>query len=643
MIDTPPQSMVDAQASAVWSFLEREGGINERLYDSQLVSELRSALGLSAAGQIAGELARRGISVEQLIRTFFSLTAPFAAMATDILVMFEKAAARRTGTNLRVAFDFNKGEPLRFDLDHFRDFIEVFERARIELMSRDWPRDLLWRLYPQIPRSERAGHSELQDWAAMIQDHRWPDRLPSAPASGNAELDAFTATIWPLVEEVVGAIKRFALPPGRLYSEYHGGRIATEVLERAAGRWDIDTLCGLDSDYWATSLVLSHDIVAKTLATGGHLSEEAAEWLKSDLPQLAEEARKRSTAAESLQRRLAEILNLPVWRQRHQVYSVWVASRILDALDWDRVTIYPAGDELRFEFRQTHLASTRDTLHPNHLMAELRTPLRLPLGKSRIGAIQPDYRLVGSPIHDPASHRLVVECKQYLRPSRRNFVEALTDYARGAPKALVVLVNYSEADEPAITDAVPIDLRARTAVVAPFRPGEVAVLERFRQIVQEVVGGDPRPLEVSTIASDRVRVELQWQGTVDLDLHVFIGEGELHREHLYYRSPSASGGFAQLSADIQTGPGIEWVDIAREDTRPYRIVVHKYGGALSMRDAGPVIRIHLGPVNTVTLRMTPSEADAWSVCRIFPNSGRVEIIDRPGSLDDPSTLRVARR
>jgi hypothetical protein len=630
---------VSKHVSSVWAYLEREGGINERLYDGELVAELRSNLGLSSHGRITTELETHDISVEALIHAFFRLAAPFAEMSSDILVMFEKAGARRSSTNLKVVFDFNKKAPeLKFDIRHFRDFLEIFERVRTQILTREWPRELLWRLYPPTSRSDPDVTSpDLRGWASIFDSQKWPDRLPPVPVSGHEELDSLTSAIWPLINDVVRRIKHFGFAPGRLFTEYHGGRIPAGEVERISTEWDIDTLVSLDSDFWAPSAILSHEILARTLARGAPLSPDLSRWMEQDLPNLLNQVRTRFSTEETLQRRLEEILNLPVWRQRHQVYSVWVASRILEALGWDRLTIYTVGDELRFEFKETHLASTRGRGEPLHLMAELRSPLKAPIGKSRTQSIQPDFRLVSSPIHDLASHKLVVECKQYLRPSRRNFVEALTDYARGTPKAIVTLVSYSDASESEITSLVPTGVRPRTKVIAPFRPGQPAPLEHFRNIVQAVAGSHREEGSV-TFDHELLRIELTWSGAVDLDLHLFIGEPTDEMEHIYYGYQRDRQSFAQLSEDVRDGPGSEWLKISREDKRPYWVFVHHYSGTLPMKDANPVIQLGLGTTEPVVVRPPRSNANAWWVCRLVPESNEFEVINQPCSIDEVERL-----
>jgi hypothetical protein len=80
--------------------------------------DLRRDLVGGAEGEFADLLARRGVSPERLVSSFFRALAPYPRITSDILEMFENAAARRSDENLRVFINFNEMDsPIQFDLE----------------------------------------------------------------------------------------------------------------------------------------------------------------------------------------------------------------------------------------------------------------------------------------------------------------------------------------------------------------------------------------------------------------------------------------------------------------------------------------------------------------------------------------------
>src|SRR5947207_2025818 len=71
----------------------------------------------------------------------------------------------------------------------------------------------------------------------------------------------------------------------------------------------------------------------------------------------------------------------------------------------------------------------------------------------------------------------------HFRYCRRNFGVALDDYAKGCPKAPIILVNYGPTD-PSILTLVDPSRRERTFLVGDFKPLEENALNYFRDLVR---------------------------------------------------------------------------------------------------------------------------------------------------------------
>jgi hypothetical protein len=77
----------------------------------------------------------------------------------------------------------------------------------------------------------------------------------------------------------------------------------------------------------------------------------------------------------------------------------------------------------------------------------------------------------------------------YAKPSRKNFLEAVVDYAMNGGDATVALVNYGNMDEGALVANVPSTLQEawakvghRISLIGGFRPQEAKARERFESV-----------------------------------------------------------------------------------------------------------------------------------------------------------------
>jgi hypothetical protein len=231
------------------------------------------------------------------------------------------------------------------------------------------------------------------------------------------------------------------------------------------------------------------EIVRRVLRDAGELERGAL----SDNPRKGLEGPTQEGQTEvGLERDLRDLLNLPIWKRRHELYAVWVGSRIADALRRPRadglrkarLVWHPDGDTLRFPFSGAQLASAEVAKRRFEFWTEKKTPLS-PSGVSGRRNIQPDYRLDEMPVHRLKATRFVVECKQYLKWSIKNFGEALADYAAGCPEAVIVLVNYGPVpnDGDLLLRHIPYGDRIRTHAIGCYRPDNDEALEMLDKLI----------------------------------------------------------------------------------------------------------------------------------------------------------------
>lgn len=181
---------------------------------------------------------------------------------------------------------------------------------------------------------------------------------------------------------------------------------------------------------------------------------------------------------------LEEILSLPAWKRRHELYSAWIFTLLLQSLRDHDVKLHHDNGRIAFAFRETLLATVLSKTVPLEIYAERRTPAINLTGHARKAAVQPDYSVWPS---GSGACKLVIECKQYKKSSTRNFADALNDYAAALRGARVVLANYGPVS-PSVDDAIKDDRRDRCVAIGYVHPEEPRGCEKFCQVVREVIG-----------------------------------------------------------------------------------------------------------------------------------------------------------
>ncbi|QIZ38027.1 hypothetical protein [Saccharopolyspora sp. ASAGF58] len=593
----------------LWKQLVERGDLREEDQDRELVTELVQRLRLPTDIPIREALV--DVSTERLVREFFAVAEPFAAMWADLLALFERATAITGADQLDISFDFSGEDPkLTFDLQHFRRTVEIVR----ELMS---PFDLhrtdqagLWNMVrafgPNRPENNRSSRWP-QVTAEVLREGPFPEELPERPSSDEPRLDALLEETWQLTATVLHDARTVFGRRAAIYGD-------RDPLPAVPSGFPGNDLRVVISDYWFSSL-----LQAMARAMDANVGPELADVLEEALAPL----RNADPGRRSAQRRLEELLSLPLWKHRYDLYSNWVTTRLVAALEDAGPVIHSARGRIEFLFSGTHLA-TFDKLRPRaHLWCEYRTPLADPVGK-RKGNIQPDIALRQDPITADLVP-LVVECKQYAKSDSRSFAAALTDYAHGHPAARVVLVNYGPGREKTIVDKVAGDVQDRTAFIPFFRPGSPAALDLFCREVRTAVG-------LPTLRDDLAETERDGAGTVtltwssapsDLDLHLLIGNPP--RWTVDYRDFGSLDAepFAQLEGDIRSPGGGEVVRIGKWLATEYLVEVVNYSREGVLANAVPTVEVTVdGRLHRFTC---PQDVplDRWRVCRIDGRTGEV--------------------
>jgi hypothetical protein len=402
-------------------------------------------------------------------------------MFRDIVAFFQAAGASRGREQWRVKLD-----DAHLDLKDFQSFLASWSKVEAEL---DIPA-IDWRRAEALREAAQIVPGLTQSLSTFLHDDKF------APSSGDAAVDA-----WLL------AYKRgeYRPIPSVLLPHHFGPGLADAAAITWAGIERVRTIWGDRETMMADRHALTSDM-ADGLAPGSVAQHETDYWLCTSVHLLGRilrlpaedqaalgaklEARYRDLARRKLSfkadvQALERILSLPVWRRRHELYAVWIATEMVRALDGHDVELHHEDGSIVFAFKDTVVATVRSAAPERTLVAERRTPLADPVGKGRTGAVQPDYG-VWSEGRGGQRCDLIVEVKHYKREAKGPFRDVLIDYTRAHPGAQVVLVNHGPAS--AQDEGLDRDAARRSEVLGDLTPTNRSQRDALAALVREAVG-----------------------------------------------------------------------------------------------------------------------------------------------------------
>jgi len=586
----------------LWDYLKSKGGLDIKNYDSSIIEELQSELSLPIGADFEKQLKDENITIENFIVSFFKVVEPFSEMMSDLLLMFENAGAKTSNNNLNIELNFdNLKSDLKFDLENFKKWINIWRKVKNKYNANLWNIELIWSLSQIFGyRNYRSQNPELKRWLLEYNERMlWPDFLLKLPKCSNTTLNQLINRVWNLWTTIVKESSRLTKDRRKLHKEYLNNRELYEQNENEYS-WSPLLLAQIDHDNWSGSFaekVFSTIEELNTLAPTKR--EEHLSKLINNLEQLFRNIPTVEFEEDIIINDFKEFLNLPIWKKRYELYSAWISTCILEALKDNPHRIHTFNESIVFSFSGTHLA-TFDNFTPRlHVWSELRSPLENPIGKGRKKAIQPDYSLITDPVTNKTETSvLVIECKQYIKPSKKNFANALTDYAKGRPNSNVILVNYGKITE-SIIDDVHKDVRHRTFLIGNMKPNSSESITRFNDIVRKTIIGHfgfiGQPNKI-TLNSSGI-INLKWgKMPSDLDLHLFIEDDNNNWEKIFYSNMGNSTSFpwAILDSDKQNGYGPENIKIDKWVGRKYHFAVNNYSGDSLMKTSNAKIEFKLG-------------------------------------------------
>lgn len=510
-------------AREVWEFFLRTGNVRPKDYDKRLVRTLRLLLAIEEDPRDLGRaLDAHRVSVERFMGALFRALEPFALMMSDLYEFLERHDVQGTGDGLVIRFQFDRvSEELTFDLKHFRVWLRVWENLRRVVDTYAWDLHTIWRIYGIFSGAASAkGIAPLPSDSIAgkwIRKNTYPAREeasghwtppPAPPPLVVAEVDEWVERIVEVIAWVVQSCSRFV--------DYKTLKVLVNEAQldhAAAGlpghpapvsAWSALALQRLESDFFCGSLLnLVWTWVERLRNKPRGRVLDAARPVTLPLEELFGSIPTVPVDQTKQRQRLEEFLSLPVWKRRSGLYQAWLLPVIEKALPHHPVQIHHVGGILSFAFKTTRVATFDTAIGPVHLLAESRSALANPLGKGRVRRIQPDYILTTN-IGDSTRTLAVIETKQYLRANLQEFANALTDYARGHPKAHVVLSDYGPISA-RILERIPATINHRVLPIGDVRPQSVPAIVHVQETIAAAIPPPPAPpTSTPTVAEIRL-------------------------------------------------------------------------------------------------------------------------------------------
>lgn len=607
-----------------WQNICTYGAIDEKYYDKDLIKDLKIALGGKQNESIETILSKNNISLEKFLSEFFKVTKPFSEMLNGLLEMFEEANAHTSDHNISLEFDFNTSEYFSFDINYFKSMKEQVQKIEKEFLYLDISEYVSWSLIDPF--------SKFTNWQSCIKDitatnwlteydqNRWPISSIACPQTGNKELDEYIIKAWKIWEMFIDECKK-------VFNDPNDARVSREKNKE----WPFYYLL---SDKWPRQFIdklftfinyFDNQSEAKKLDT----SKQVIESLKKifNNPSITKEKH------EVWEKTIKEFLELPVWKHRYELYSVWVCTEIMGALDKYNIEYNVIDGKLSFSFGGSHIASIVNSKPELQIWAELKTEWEngeTKNRKSRGKHIQPDYSLVVPPIDDVKSTLVVVECKQYKKPSRKNFSEALEDYADGRPESKVILVNYGRIPSKLI-EKIESENKSRMLAFGKFIPKSTEIAEFKNQIISTIdkyYDSPEKTIKSNYMldTSEELSIILEWnEKPRDLDLSLIIKDVRDSVEISYKNAGKEEQyPFCEYKVDVQNGFGPEEIIISKWLNKDYKIIVHNFSKEVDLQVSSARITLRQG-INEyqIDIANNSENGEVWEVGIIRGSTGEL--------------------
>ena len=321
-------------AASVWSEMVAAKLIQPKTYDKDLVAQLARALGLDRKKRFEDELASSTLSAKDLLRAILHSLEPVTGMLDDLLALYSEIDAKAADDDsLLIAYEFEKGHPTDVLLSHFRQEVAKLVAAVRAISRIHVGQDSLWQFPFRHDSWGTVSEPRFEDWRrAYVEDNEY-NNFPRHAPTGNIALDEAVRRAEGIFLAVLHATHRY-------------GATREELHRRADESPSDDSEQGLlaivHSDKWLSSSVLGLDAALKARST---LEQE--QNIAKALEKWSDRFPSSSASETTLLAVVESLLALPMWGQRHALYSAWLLTQIHAAVD-GRLAYIVVGGKLSF-------------------------------------------------------------------------------------------------------------------------------------------------------------------------------------------------------------------------------------------------------------------------------------------------------
>lgn len=493
--------MIITNAADLWIAMNKKAGLQTSFYDKALVNGDESSDGLYQALNIekkltfAEDLRYNKVTIEEFIIALFKVLQPYGEMMNDLCVFFEKYKIQKEDKTLQIEYDFETEDNLNFNLENFREIsakLHVLESSILNVNHH-----FIWDLNGILTdglHGKKSKNQIIQNWIFEYRENKCLEKLTlSLPKTSNDKLDNQLELCMKIWESFIAA----CLTINTDYREVliHVCMTADSKDQQSVyfNSWTDKSICSGLRDYWPEfflNAVFCKIEQLNDLSDGE--KKMAIEDFSDKLNNFLDSIPIITNAENRFVNQLVDLLNLPIWDKRHELYSVWVLTIIERAFDGYPLKVHHTDGVLKIPFKPKKLLTAYTIEGEVIVISEARTKVENLNSGKRKNYVQPDYVIFKC--EEKSDRALaVIEVKQYKVPGKANFEAAIKDYSIAFQHADVFLVNYGK-----MSNLVKLYDDARNNAIGAVYPKS----ENQKCFLNKLKKTLPIPLFVSSVPSE---------------------------------------------------------------------------------------------------------------------------------------------
>lgn len=319
-------------AAELWGEWVGSGTVRPQDYDADVELRIRTVLeraGTATTGLALGAaMDAAGWGPRDLVRSLAPIVSSFSGMLRDLLRLLSRVGATSgTGENLRVIYEFDEREAIDQSLAGFRESTERVESVVVRLRPLVFDPSLAWQSPLRDHRSEEAMCAlTARTRAAGRPRGPLPVDIPPPSPTGVTRVDDLLTRYIEVIHHVTGQLADLDDDPRAVLDRL---RFEPELQDTGDSGHDPSVIAMAEAatDNWALlNAASAHgfaDAVKERRAEPtSELLDELDAWLRSFW------GAKQEVSQDVLVREFADVLSLPTWGRRHDLYAAWIATQI---------------------------------------------------------------------------------------------------------------------------------------------------------------------------------------------------------------------------------------------------------------------------------------------------------------------------